>query len=176
MSVEKRMREWKRNSLMGLYVSLLLDINFRIPFFLLPQHDNTQIKIKNAYTWIQTLNLSRPPSQPHLKYFPHHTGTFQWRALMLLQSNNLPTLYWKLTKTVIKFTKSLYRRISTVSSRKFFRSRLSEDFFCADAAAVTSNNHCHWKWDELVESSLKIPSTYLLSFRSVHVLNTVGIC
>lgn len=34
---------------------------------------------------------------------------------MLLQSNNLPTLYWKLTKTVIRFTKNSFHKVSTVS-------------------------------------------------------------
>lgn len=63
----------------------------------------------------QTSNLSRHPNRHRQSSSPHRIEMSRWPASMPLQSNNLPTSYWKLTKTAIKFTKNSFHRISTVS-------------------------------------------------------------
>lgn len=107
--------------------------------------------MQNEYVWTQTSNLNHLLNQPHLKYFPHHIGIFQWQALTPLQSNNLPILYWKSTKMVIKFTRNSFHKTNTVSFPHYllfaghYFHKKKRRFFVMMQQAVTSNNHCHIK-------------------------------
>lgn len=136
---------------------------------------------------IQTLSRSRRPSRLHLKSCPCRTGTCRWPASMPLQSNNLPTLYLKSTRTATKSTKSSFRRASMVScgtisllfaghQAEWRRHGKGKIWWCSKPSqAITI---VIWKWDELDEvSSFKfLFLSFFYFFPSVEFGSCVGIC